>query len=223
MPDAAAENNLMHNGAGTTVIVATSNNFTLDFGFTPAPEARYHIGTHFWIDGSNGGDNDGIYQEGVETPIANASVELLDENDSKLYWTDETNTTLSTTPTDYPAETTTSQAGEYGFDVPEGSYRVRFTAPQDLTDKGYVFVDQGSNTDDSINENVANSQGITQGVTVGPNHKTEDLTLDAAINCGCADIVSDSADALGIFGMLLMMLGTAMAGLLFIRREELSI
>ena len=219
VPDDASEDNQSHDGKGTTVVVNTSDNLTLDFGFT----TRYHIGTHFWIDGSNGGENDGIYQEGVETPIAEARVELLDENDSKLYWTDETNTTLTSTPTDYPAETTTSLTGEYGFDVPEGSYRVRFTIPQDLTDKGYDFVDQGSNTDDSINENVANNQGITQEVTVGPNHKTEDLTLDGAVNCGCADIVSDSADALGIFGMLLMILGTAIAGLLFIRREELSI
>lgn len=35
VPDDVTENNLSHDGAGTTVVVADSDNLTLDFGFTP--------------------------------------------------------------------------------------------------------------------------------------------------------------------------------------------
>ena len=180
----------------------------------------YHIGTHFWIDGSNGGSNDGVYQEGTEEPIGNALVELLDENGTKLYWADAAHSALGTAPTQWSAETNTTATGEYGFDVPAGSYRVRFTIPQNLIDEGYDFVQQSTNADNNINENVADNQGITQIVTVGPGHKTADLTLDAAVNCACSGITSDGGDALTMASLLVMMFLTLSVGLLFVRREE---
>ena len=216
VPDDTSENNKTHNGTGTTVSVGTTDNLTLDFGFV----ARYHVGTHFWIDGSNGGDNDGIYQEGTETPVANALVELLDGNGTKLYWTDETNTSTTTEETEYPIETKTTEAGEYGFDVPAGSYQVRFHMSSELEAEGYGFIGNNSNNhDDNVNIDNANKNGITQTVEVGPGHKTADLTLDAAVNCACAE-VSSGASALGTLGLLAMILMTLGSGLLFIRREE---
>ena len=188
------------------------------------PSTAYHIGTHFWIDGSNGGDSDGIFQEDVETPIGNALVELLNENGEKLYWTDAEHSGLSATVTEWPAETRTTAGGEYGFDVPAGTYQVRFSIPQSLKDEGYDFVPQRSNGDNDRNVNIANGSGVTVPVEVGPDadpaYSSENLTLDAAVNCACSDIVSDSGDALNTFSLLFMILITLSSGLLFVRRER---
>ena len=162
----------------------------------------YHIGTHFWVDAnSNGKFDDG------EKAIGGALVELYDENGTKI------------------AETNTTGDGEYGFDVPEGTYSVRFYIPDTPEYKGYIFDVQESNSNNNENINTAGSNGFTQEVKVGPNsiYNSEALTLDAGINCGCADIASDSGDALGTLSLLLMMLSTVLAGLLFIRREELKV
>jgi hypothetical protein len=167
--------------------------------------------------------NDGVYQEGTEDPIGDALVELLDENRTKLYWTDDSNTSLTTTPTIYPAETRTTPAGEYGFDVPAGKYRVRFHITPELEAEGYEFIgNNGKNQDDTTNIDNANKSGITYIVEVGPGHKTADLTLDAAVNCACANasIYANGGDALSIVGLLGMILMTLGSGLLFVRREE---
>jgi len=186
----------------------------------------YHIGTHFWIDGSNGGENDGAFQEGIETPIGDALVELLNENGEKLYWTDAEHSGLGTTPTEWPAETHTTTAGEYGFDVPAGTYQVRFHIPQSLKDEGYDFVPQRSNGDNDKNVNIADGNGLTVPVEVGPDadpaYSAENLTLDAAVNCPCTDITSDSGDTLSTFSLLFMILITLSSGLLFVRREEIQ-
>jgi uncharacterized repeat protein (TIGR01451 family) len=179
----------------------------------------YHIGTHFWIDQNDNNTYDG---PSVDKPIAGAKVELLDENGNKLYWTDDKNTSLTTDATAYPAETVTSADGEYGFDVPAGTYRVHFEIPQSLKDEGYDFVDQGENSDDNVNVSTANTSGITKTVTLGGGNgsKSADLTLDAAVNCACSGITSDSGDALSTLSLLLMLLLTLSSGLLFVRREE---
>jgi hypothetical protein len=182
----------------------------------------YLIGTHFWIDGSNGGENDGIYQEGVETPIGGALVELLDENGNKLYWSDTAHSSLTTTQRQWPAEKITTADGVYGFDVPAGTYQVRFYIPQNLIDDEYAFVQQGNNTDNNINQNVADKNGFTQTVIVGPGYKVEDLTLDAAVHCTCADapVKSNGGDALSMWGMSFMAFITLITGLFFVRKEE---
>jgi len=210
---------IYENNTTVTAIGAVSNTEVSDSDLSHY-QTSYHIGTHFWIDGSNGGENDGIYQEGIETPIDDALVELLNGEGEKLYWTDDIHSALTTIANGRSAETKTANGGEYGFDVPAGTYQVRFNIPQELLEEGYNFVEQGTNSNDDINKNVADDQGLTQRVDVGPGYKTEDLTLDAAVNCACSDIASDGADALSKFSFGIMFIMTFFIGFLFVRREE---
>jgi len=57
-------------------------------------------------------------------------------------------------------------------------------------------------------------------VEVGPGIQRQNLTLDAAITCSCSTVTSDKADVLSRGGILLMLLMTLFAGLLFINREN---
>jgi len=183
-------------------------------------QSLYHIGTHFWIDEDGNNQYDG---SGTDTPISDALVELMDEDGNKLYWTDETNSSTTTGETEWPIETRTNSEGEYGFDVPAGKYQVRFHITPELEAEGYGFVgNNGNNQDDNANIDNGNKSGITQTVEVGPGHKTADLTLDAAVNCACANasIQANDADTLSLGGLLAMILMTLGSGLLFIRREE---
>ena len=157
----------------------------------------YHIGTHFWIDS----DKDGIFDVD-EIPIDGALVELFDANGTKI------------------DETTTANGGEYGFDVAAGSYYVQFHIPDRPEYEGYVFSKPNTNKDNSLNINQANNGGFTQSVTVGPGHKTEDLTLDAGINCGCANVSTDSANAQSLISILAMIFFSLMTVFYFVRREE---
>jgi hypothetical protein len=112
----------------------------------------------------------------------------------------------------------TDENGKYGFDVPAGEkYLVRFSIPQDKLDDGYVFtgVDAGKDGEDS---DVGSNGVIT--VPVDAKAGKNILTLDAGINCGCADVASDGGDALSMVSLLAMMFLTLSAGLLFVRREE---
>jgi len=181
----------------------------------------YHIGDYFWIDH----DGDNLYDggdKGVDEPVAHALVELLDANGSKLYWTDDQNSSLGTTPTKWPAKAITDENGKYGFDVPAGTYQVRFILPEKYLDDGYDFTGGKSNDDSNTNVNTANTEGITQAVTVGPGHTSASLTLDAAVSCGCAGISGDSADAMNVWTLLFMIFG--LAGMqLFFRKEEESV
>jgi hypothetical protein len=164
----------------------------------PPTSSTYHIGTHFWIDKNANGNLDTN-----EKPIAGALVELFDDQGTKI------------------SETTTDANGQYGFDVPEGSYKVRFNIPNTPEYAGYVFSKPNSNTNNDLNINQANSSGYTQTVTVGPNAKTQDLTMDAGINCGCANVSSDSADAQSMISMLFMVFFTLIPVLYFVRKEEI--
>ncbi len=61
VPDATTENNLSHDGSGTTVVVEIVDNFSLDFGFTPPAVQNVHIGNLVWIEDDNNGDaTDGV-------------------------------------------------------------------------------------------------------------------------------------------------------------------
>ena len=153
----------------------------------------------------------------MDEAIDDALVELLDENKTKLYWTDDANSSLTTTPTPYPAQTRTID-GIYGFDVPAGKYNVRFNIPQALKDKGFVFANR--QTEDGDNLNRADSDGITTPVEVGPGIAQQDLTLDAAVVCPCSGITSDGGDALNTFAMVGMLFIMLFSGLVFVRREE---
>ncbi len=182
------------------------------------PNTPYLIGTHFWIDS----DKNGQFDAGEES-IEGALIELFDANGQKLYWSDAAHTALTTTPTQWVAETYTDADGAYHFNVPAGTYQVRFNIPNNKKYAGYVFDTPNQNSDDAQNINTTNSKGFTQTVTVGRGHEnTKSLTLDAGINCGCEDapIKSNGADALGLISMLSMMLMTLLTALFFVRKEE---
>ena len=156
-------------------------------------QTAYRIGDLFWID-----DGNGIYNEG-EGLIDDALVELLDTHGNVI-------------------KTTHTKNGRYHFDVPKGKYRVRFHIPQDMLDEEYKFVSTTKSGDDT---NKVLPNGVVEAaVEVGPGKATQDLTLDAAVECSCAGIDSDSVDALNVFGLLLMLMATLGFGFGFIRQEE---
>jgi serine-aspartate repeat-containing protein C/D/E len=167
---------------------------------------KYIIGTHFWIDTNK----DGIYQEDVEEPVPFALVELFDKDGNKI------------------DETTTNEKGEYRFLVDAGTYYVKFHLPKEFKEKGYVFDSPVNNDDNYLNANNTNEQGITKLATVGPNaderFKLENLTLDAAINCGCDDPTIDqgSGNAFGKFATILMMIFTLLLALREIESSRLK-
>jgi protocatechuate 3,4-dioxygenase beta subunit len=180
-------------------------------------DTPYMIGTHFWVD-----DNKNGIFDGDEKPIANALVELFDENGTKLYWVDAEHSGLTTDKTKFPAETYTSETGAYNFYVPAGTYGVRFHIPNTDEYDGYVFEESKNNDNDNINVNTANEDGITKTVTVGPGIATKDLTLDAGINCGCDDapIKSNGGDAFNFLTSLMMIIMTLLSGLYLMARDE---
>ncbi len=186
--DITTENNRSHNGSGTTVSVGTVDNLSVDFGFVNA----VHIGDYFWIDS----DHDGIQDPG-ESPVPGATVELFDANGNPITDVHGNHTVI------------TDANGKYGFDViPGRSYQVRFTIPEDLAKKGYLFTTGG----------VTGNQ-YTMNVT--PQGGQNILTLDAGISCPCdnAPIQSNGGDALSLMGMLATFLAMLMTGLYFVRRE----
>ncbi len=173
-------------------------NMTVDAGVTPTA----HIGDYFWIDANA----DGI-QDADEQGIPNAKVELLDENGDPVLDQDGN-----------PMVVYTDENGKYGFDVPAGvKYLVRFNIPQDKLDDGYIFTGVNAG-EDGVDSDVGNNGVLT--VPVDAQAGANVLTLDAGINCGCADVASDGGDALTMASLLAMMFLTLSAGLLFIRREE---
>jgi len=190
---------------GIHIVGATSN--------TP-----YLLGTHFWVD-----DNKNTLLDDGEKRIANALVELCDEEGNKLYWIDEAHSGLTTEVTPYPAQMYTDENGEYRFYVPAGTYRVRFHIPETDEYRGYIFDDPKENADDDQNINTADKHGLSQSVTVGNGHENVvDLTLDAGINCGCdnAPVKSNGGNALGLFGMFGMIFMTLFSVLIMNRKED---
>ncbi len=157
----------------------------------------YRIGDLFWVDGNSNGE----YDSGEET-IGNAKVELLDENG------------------DVMATTTTDSNGHYHFDVPAGQYRVRFYIPQEMIDQGYTFVNTRKEGDDT---NKVNAEGVVEtAVEVGPGFASANLTLDAAIQCPCANVTSNSINALSRFSIVLMLFVILILGMFFLRQEKVS-
>jgi serine-aspartate repeat-containing protein C/D/E len=184
------------------------HNPTIDMGIRPegaTGDRQYLVGTHFWVDN----DDNGIYDPDVDTPIKGATVTLYHADGTPVLDEDGN-----------PLVTTTGPDGAYHFYVEEGDYYVQFTLPQSYIDEGYDFVDQADNADNGINRNTTGRDGISQTVHVGPNGRSADLTLDAAVNCACSGITSDGGDSLSFASLLFMMFMTLSAGLFFVRREE---
>jgi len=205
VPNDDSENNHSHNGAGTTVVVGTTDNMTLDFGFTPpsvgfTPSQTTAIGNLFWLDDNANGKVD-ANEEGYNGVI----VTLYDANGTKLA----TQTTHNGVD---------GKAGFYLFDnlTPDKEYKVHFDYSNVAALKDYVFSPKVGGENNSN----ANDQGFTVSVT--PKGGAPILTLDAGIHCGCsnAPISANGGDALSMMGMLAMMLLTLMTALFFVRKEE---
>jgi len=81
-----------------------------------------------------------------------------------------------------------------------------------------VFVDKVVDGDET--NKVGESGVVEQAVTVGGIGTTENLTLDAAISCGCNDVTSDSADALNLWTMMGMMALLLLGGARLTRQEQ---
>ncbi len=191
--------------------VAASNprtaTFALDYGQTDlthdagiAPVA--HIGDYVW----NDADGNGIQNDGEEG-MKGVTVELLDENGEPVLDADGN-----------PIATTTDANGSYELYAPANhSYVVRFTMTPEQIEEGYVY-SAANNADDTSDSDVDENGVIAVPVLAVAGENV--LTIDAGINCGCADAQSDSADAMTTLSLWLMMLTMLMGGLLFVRREE---
>ena len=158
-----------------------------------------HIGDFFWIDSNANGE-----QDPGEKPVVGGIVELLDSNGDPV------------TDINGIQKIIVGSDGRYGFDVLPGDYQVRFTIPSTGYD-GYIFTSEYTGNNPTIDSDV-DGKGLTQAITVTAGQNL--ITFDAGINCGCANVSTDSSDTLGLFGILVMMLMTLMAGLFFVRKEE---
>ncbi|MHC5907797.1 SdrD B-like domain-containing protein [Streptomyces sp. S6] len=128
---------------------ANREDLTLDAGLTPLNK----VGDYVWYDTNGNG-----IQDPDEKPAPGVPVKLIDPA---------TGNTVKTT--------TTGTDGKYVFDnLPDGSYKVCFTAPD-----GYQFTKQnaGASGNDSV---VDPKTGCSTPVTLGPLNRT-DLTLDAGL------------------------------------------
>ncbi|WP_416968828.1 SdrD B-like domain-containing protein [Streptomyces sp. 4F14] len=128
---------------------ANRSDLTLDAGLTPLNK----VGDYVWYDENGNG-----IQDPGEKPAPGVPVELIDATTGKTVKT-----------------TTTGSDGKYLFDdLPDGSYKVCFTAPD-----GYQFTKQNAGV--SGNDSVVDPKtGCSAPVTLGPLNRT-DLTLDAGL------------------------------------------
>ncbi|QNP74627.1 carboxypeptidase regulatory-like domain-containing protein [Streptomyces roseirectus] len=138
-------------GCSDPVVLGPANraDLTQDAGLTPLNK----LGDYVWYDENGNG-----IQDPGEKPASGIPVKLVDPATGK---------TLKTTTTDAD--------GKYLFDkLPDGSYKVCFTAPA-----GYQFTKQNAGA--SGNDSVADRKtGCSAPVTLGPGNRA-DLTLDAGL------------------------------------------
>jgi hypothetical protein len=198
------------------------DNMTIDAGVTPTA----HIGDYFWYDDNNNG-----IQDPDERGVKDGLIALLDVHGKKLYWEDTAHSglanenklavlrlELTTSKTDNPVETRTGLDGRYGLDVPVGKYKVRFTMPTKDREAGFMFTSVLSGSNAKIDSDVDEDGVLVAAIDVAAGKNK--INLDAGIKCGCSDIQSDNANALGGAVQLLVLLTSLGMGLLFIRREE---
>lgn len=105
VPDTTSENNNPHDGeGGTTVVVGTEDNLTLDFGFTPSVK----IGSLVWVET----DGDGDSTNGTPTPIPGATVTATSDTTGQIF------------------TMVTNASGIYSIDVPmNATYTITITPP----------------------------------------------------------------------------------------------
>ncbi|MEZ5452603.1 MAG: IPTL-CTERM sorting domain-containing protein [Thiothrix sp.] len=133
------------------------SNLTVDFALTPPVAATpVSVGDTIWIDANE----NGLQDEG-ESPLAGATVTLLDAGGNPVKDLGGNDVTAATTGTD----------GKYLFDnLPEGDYIVRVTPPS-----GYQATSGGADADDNPANNDSNC------AVVGSNIQTLPFTLTAGM------------------------------------------
>ncbi len=134
-------NDLNHDRTGTTVVLTTTDNLSIDFGFvTPV-----NLGNYVWVDSNGNGQQDEPPSDGLDGV-----------------------TVTLTTPTGAVITTTTVNGGYYTFTnlLPNTQYTVTFTPPAGY---GFTTPDQGSDSADSdapTNGVVVVTTGTTDDYTI---------------------------------------------------------
>ncbi|MEM7535400.1 MAG: SdrD B-like domain-containing protein, partial [Chloroflexota bacterium] len=145
----SAGNNENHDASGTVVAVGTSDDLTIDFGFTPVPPNMVTIGDLVWIED----DNDGDATTGITSTVSSATV-TAEASDGTIY-------------TDV-----TDGNGNYSIAVPENdTYTVTVATPSGTTPAGTPI---SSDNSPSTNNNLSHDGSGTL-VTVGA---VDNLTID---------------------------------------------
>ena len=183
---------------GSVPLLPGQNYVDLDMGIIIGGGLA-HIGDFFWIDSNSNGE-----QDPGEKPVVGGIVSLLDSDGNPI------------ADVNGIQQIVVGSDGRYGFDVLPGDYQVRFTIPSTGYD-GYIFTSEYTGNNPTVDSDV-DGKGLTQAITVTAGQNL--ITFDAGINCGCANVSTDSTDTLGVLGTLAMMLMTLMIGLFFVRKEE---
>jgi len=132
---------------------STGDDLTRDAGYVPVAD----IGNYVWVDSNQ----DGL-QDGFESPVENATVNLYDSNNNLI------------------ATTNTDGMGNYLFqDIPYGDYYVEFDLSTTATYMNYGFTSNGSG--DGTNDSEAGPNGQTAVFSFDP-RTGDDLTHDAGID-----------------------------------------
>jgi hypothetical protein len=165
---------------------------TVDMGLVYLNDAS--IGDFIWIDENR----DGIF-DAHEVGLDGVTVNLYD-NAGNLVET-----------------ILTHNGGRYLFEhLAAGTYIVEFVVPNAL---GYEFTAEHIGAEE-LDSDVDTVTGRTDPIILREGEHI--VVIDAGVYCGCEDapIKANGGDALGLFGMLAMMLMTLLTALFFVRKEE---
>ena len=194
-------------GPNSTTVQDSSNSTVVSF-FPTNPSSNNAkkrssvISGRYWIDHNL----NGIYDAGDSPMPSDTIVELLDASGKPMSCPGSQNNASQCT-------TSLDDQGRYRFDVPEGSYQVRFILPPDKEADGYLFNDLNRAGAHLENNSYIYSITIKAGETKEK--------VDAAIYCSCSDVVSDSIAIFSQLWSLVMPLALLLGGLVFVRREEI--
>ena len=169
-----------------------NDNFTVDFGFTPAAG----IGTLVWVDQ----DRDGI-QDANEPGVPGVTVEVFDAVTGELV-----------------GRTVTNADGEWEVTgLPPGDYTVTFTDPE-----GRSFTSRNSGSDDALDSDVASDGTTTvYSLSAGEFDPTADAGIVIAVTEDTPLLAftgSNRTIALAAVSLMVALLGVAFV--IFARRRE---
>ena len=169
-----------------------SNQATVSVFYT----IEQHISGAFWLD-----YNKNYHRDDNEKAIEGSTVEILDENKNPVT-PPSTGTVSKRTKliTDDPNRyiVTPDSDGKYGLPIEAGTYIVKFTFPASM------YYDEGFSYNDYDDENITVEKNVLYRKVV-IDHGEAKSNVDAAVNCPCSDVVSDSADSLSPTALLLML------------------